>query len=193
MDHFERELARMMRDSREYIPFEPEHRTRLHAGVRTYRRVRAVKRAAGSVLAVVGIGIGFAYFALPHDRGGEHPQGPFPRPATAPASPGPTPSPELSAPTESPPESPTGPASPSSTPTNAPTTDRESPTADPTRTRSENRDGGGGGTETEAGSDKDKDKETEPPPDRDTNPPTNTPDGLPSHSEVSAPASEDFL
>ncbi|MEU6545786.1 hypothetical protein [Streptomyces sp. NPDC046859] len=185
MDHFERELARMMRDSREYIPFEPEHRTRLHAGVRTHRRVRAVKRAAGSVLAVVGIGIGFAYFALPHDRGDGRPQGPFPRPATAPASPGPTPSPELSAPSESPSESPTGSAGTSSPSTTAPTAGRESPTVDPTRT--ENRDADG--TETEAGSD--ADTTTERPPDRDTSPPTNTPDGLPSPTEVSATVSEE--
>ena len=45
MDHFERELARMMRDSREHTPFEPEHQVRLHAGVRAHRRVRAVRAA----------------------------------------------------------------------------------------------------------------------------------------------------
>lgn len=63
MDHFERELARMMRGADEPTPFEPKHRERLSAGVHHHRRVRAARRAAGSVLAVAALCLGF--FLLP--------------------------------------------------------------------------------------------------------------------------------
>lgn len=63
MDHFERELARMMRGTEEPTPFEPKHGDRLRAGVRHRRRVRAARRAAGSVLAVAGLCLGL--FLLP--------------------------------------------------------------------------------------------------------------------------------
>ncbi|WP_330269294.1 hypothetical protein [Streptomyces griseorubiginosus] len=63
MDHFERELARMMRGSDEPAAFEPRHRERLRAGVRHRGRVRAARRAAGSVLAVAGLCLGL--FLLP--------------------------------------------------------------------------------------------------------------------------------
>ncbi|MFC8428180.1 hypothetical protein [Streptomyces sp. NPDC057253] len=63
MDHFERELARMMLGADEPAPFEPKHWERLRAGVRHRRRVRAARRAAGSVLAVAGLCLGL--FLLP--------------------------------------------------------------------------------------------------------------------------------
>src|SRR4051794_2526264 len=88
MDHFERELTRMMRDAREHTAFEPRHRLRLRAEVRARRRARTAQKAVGSVLAVAGLGIGF--FLLPHDRVENRPQAPLPRPVTSPASPSPT-------------------------------------------------------------------------------------------------------
>src|SRR4051812_44879570 len=90
MDHFERELARMMRDAQEHTPFETEHQIRLRSGVRARRRARLAQKAVGSVLAVAGLGIGL--FLLPQDRVENRPQAPVPRPALSPASPSRTPS-----------------------------------------------------------------------------------------------------
>ncbi|AVH58072.1 MULTISPECIES: hypothetical protein [Streptomyces] len=89
MDHFERELARMMRDAQESTPFGPAHQNRLRSGVRARRRARAAQKAVGSVLAVAGLGIGF--FLLPHDPVDDRPQSPLPRPAVNPTSPSTTP------------------------------------------------------------------------------------------------------
>ncbi|MFJ9241181.1 hypothetical protein [Streptomyces sp. NPDC101776] len=106
MDHFEQELARMMRDTQETTPFEPRHRTRLRSGVRAGRRVRTARKAVGSALAVAGIGLGF--FLLPHDRVDNRPQAPLPRPATSPTLP-------TGAPTRTPDAPPTGTTSPTPT------------------------------------------------------------------------------
>src|SRR5690242_14653113 len=64
MDHFERELARMMRDTQEYTPFEPAQQDRLRTGVLVRRRVRAAQKAVGSVLVAAGLGVGLVL--LPH-------------------------------------------------------------------------------------------------------------------------------
>ncbi|MFJ6836124.1 hypothetical protein [Streptomyces sp. NPDC091209] len=91
MDHFERELARMMRDAQEHTPFEPAQQNSLRAGVRVRRRVRAAQKAASCVLAVAGVSVGL--FLLPHTPDRDMPLGPVPRPATSPTSPYVTPSP----------------------------------------------------------------------------------------------------
>ncbi len=83
MDHFEGELARMMRDSQEHTPFGPQHQRRLRSGVRARHRARVAQRAVGSALAVAGLGLGF--LLLPHDTVETRPQAPLPRPATSPA------------------------------------------------------------------------------------------------------------
>ncbi|WSQ07121.1 hypothetical protein OG604_04895 [Streptomyces sp. NBC_01231] len=89
MDHFERELSRMMRDTQEHAPFEPRHRQRLRSGVRSRHRARVAQRAVGSALVVAGLGIGF--WLLPHDPAENRPQAPLPRPAVSPAAPTTTP------------------------------------------------------------------------------------------------------
>ncbi|MFH8387097.1 hypothetical protein ACH4E7_40335 [Kitasatospora sp. NPDC018058] len=67
MDHFEKELARMMRDTQEHTPFEPRHRERLQAGVRARRRTRATLMTGGSLLLLTGVGVGLpAAFAQDH-------------------------------------------------------------------------------------------------------------------------------
>jgi hypothetical protein len=58
MDDFERELVRMMHDNRQDVPFRPDDRTRLRAGVRGRRRARAAWMAAGSALTVTAVGLG---------------------------------------------------------------------------------------------------------------------------------------
>ncbi|NEC29604.1 cellulase, partial [Streptomyces sp. SID8111] len=60
MDDFERELTRMMRDTRQQTPFADEQRQRLRHGIRARRRMRMLWRAGGSALAVTGLGIGLA-------------------------------------------------------------------------------------------------------------------------------------
>lgn len=137
MDHFERELARMMRDSQEYTPFEAEHGARLRAGVRAHRRVRTVRRTAGSVLAVAGLGIGF--FLLPHDPGENRPQGPHPQPipATSPASPGPTPTGTAAPPSPTSSGSPTGAAGEPTAPATTSTATSDAPSATSTATHTE--------------------------------------------------------
>ncbi|MET8133080.1 MULTISPECIES: hypothetical protein [unclassified Streptomyces] len=94
MDHFERELARMMRDAQEHTPFEPAQQNSLRNGVRVRRRVRAAQKAASCVLAVAGVSVGL--FLLPHTPDRDMPLGPVPRPATTPTSPYTTPSPTSS-------------------------------------------------------------------------------------------------
>ncbi|MEU6375008.1 hypothetical protein [Streptomyces sp. NPDC046909] len=81
MDHFEQELARMMRESREDSPYEERHRSRLHAGVRARQRVRALWMATASVLTVTGLGVGLLVLASSVAQGG--PGGPQPRPVTS--------------------------------------------------------------------------------------------------------------
>ncbi|MEU3248782.1 hypothetical protein [Streptomyces sp. NPDC006875] len=76
MDHFERELARMMRDAEEHTPFDPAQRNRLRTGIRDRRRVRSAQKAVGSVLAVAGLGAGL--FLLPHTPDSDRPQAPLP-------------------------------------------------------------------------------------------------------------------
>jgi hypothetical protein len=136
MDHFERELARMMRDTQEFTPFEAEDRLRLRAGVRARHRVRTARKAAGSVLAVAGLGLGF--FMLPHDQGDSGPQAPHPRPATSPVSPSPTPTDTPAPPSATSTASPTGatglPSAPATTPTSAGTSDTTTSAPRPTRT-----------------------------------------------------------
>ncbi|MEU6549232.1 hypothetical protein ABZ915_02950 [Streptomyces sp. NPDC046915] len=128
MDHFERELARMMRDTQEHTPFEAGHQLRLRSGVRARRRTRLAQKAVGSVLAVAGLGIGL--FLLPHDRVENRPQAPLPRPAISPASPSPAPSPEDS-PSGTVAALPTGPAEETSVPPEAPSTTGSSDTPSP--------------------------------------------------------------
>ncbi len=89
MDHFEQELARMMRDSHEETLYEDRHRDRLHAGVRARRRARAAWTATGSVLTVAGLGVGL--MVLPSSFAQDGPTGPQHRRGT-PAESGPTPS-----------------------------------------------------------------------------------------------------
>lgn len=81
MDHFEQELARMMRDSQEDTPYEDRHRDRLHAGVRARRRARAAWMATGSVLTLAGLGVGLMVLPSSFAQGG--PTGPQPRPVTS--------------------------------------------------------------------------------------------------------------
>ncbi|MGY5132480.1 hypothetical protein ACWGJW_08715 [Streptomyces nigrescens] len=97
MDHFEQELARMMRDSQEDTLYEDRHRDRLHAGVRARRRARAAWAATGSVLTAAGLGVGL--MVLPSSFAQDGPRGPQHRPGTPaesvpmPSRPRPVPSP----------------------------------------------------------------------------------------------------
>ncbi|MFF8032829.1 cellulase [Streptomyces sp. NPDC016626] len=91
MDDFERELTRLMRESRARNPFGPEHQRRLYQGIRARRRARMLWRAGGSALAVTGLGVGLAL--LPVTGSGSRPADHRPLPATSPtpsASPAPT-------------------------------------------------------------------------------------------------------
>ncbi|MFD8733835.1 hypothetical protein ACFV06_02830 [Streptomyces sp. NPDC059618] len=121
MDHFERELARMMRDAQEHTPFEPAQQNSLRAGVRTRRRIRAAQKAVSCVLAAAGISVGL--FLLPHPPDRDRPLGPVPRPTVTPTSPYATLSPTPSSDGEptgtatSTSESPTGTSGPPDTPT----------------------------------------------------------------------------
>ncbi|MFC8426453.1 cellulase [Streptomyces sp. NPDC057236] len=104
MDDFERELTRMMRDSRQPAPFRSEHQERLYEGIRVRRRARMLWRAGGSALAVAGLSVGLALLpgadsrSLPADRG--------PLPATGPTPPPASPSPTSVPSTSKPPTSP---------------------------------------------------------------------------------------
>jgi hypothetical protein len=81
MDHFEQELARMMRDSQEDTPYADRHRYRLQAGVRARRRARTAWLATGSVLTIAGLGVGLIVLPSSFAQGG--PTGPQPRPVTS--------------------------------------------------------------------------------------------------------------
>jgi hypothetical protein len=94
-DQFERQLTELLRGGPEHHPFEARHRERLYAGVRARRRVRAARRAAGSVLAVAGLGLGLLLW--PHGSTDDLPSAPRPRPAVSPAPSATTPpSPDVS-------------------------------------------------------------------------------------------------
>ncbi|MGW2089197.1 hypothetical protein [Streptomyces sp. NPDC001880] len=109
MDHFERQLAHMMRDTEAPAPFEPKHRERLRAGVHARCRRRAAQRAVGSALAVVGLSVGL--FLLPGHEPRFEPSHPGPRPTASLSSSTPPATPDASPST--PPS--TAPASPNGT------------------------------------------------------------------------------
>ncbi|MEW2396066.1 hypothetical protein [Streptomyces sp. NPDC046862] len=88
MDHFERQLAQMMRTTHEPASFEPRHQERLREGVRARRRTRVVQRAVGSVLAVAGLTLGL--FLLPDGPTRVEPTDSGPQPATSPSPSAPT-------------------------------------------------------------------------------------------------------
>ena len=90
MDHFERQLAQLMHSTHEHAPFEPRHRERLRAGVRTRRRTRALQQAGGFALAITGLGV--ALFLLPGRPHSVEPSSPRPEPATSPTAPAVSPS-----------------------------------------------------------------------------------------------------
>lgn len=81
MDHFEQELARLMRDGHGDTPYEERHRARLRAGVRARQRTRRVWMATGSVLTVAGAGIGLLLLTGAFAQGVSN--GPQPRPAVS--------------------------------------------------------------------------------------------------------------
>ncbi|WP_051853407.1 hypothetical protein [Streptomyces sp. NRRL S-146] len=96
MDDFERDLSRLMRDTQQHTPYEPEHRQRLHAGIRTRRRSRLLWKAGGSAVAVAGLSVALAL--LPGLLTRAQPADPRPQPATSPtSSPDSTPTTEPSA------------------------------------------------------------------------------------------------
>ncbi|BCL24664.1 cellulase [Streptomyces tuirus] len=139
MDDFERDLSRLMRDAQQHTPYEPEHRQRLHAGIRTRRRSRLLWKAGGSAVAVAGLSVALAL--LPNLLTRAQPADPRPQPETSPtASPDGTPTTEPSPTSPTPtlrpetslPATTTGGATPSAT--TAPPTE---PT--PTATASESR------------------------------------------------------
>ncbi|MFI9049627.1 cellulase [Streptomyces sp. NPDC053427] len=70
MEDFERELARMMRDTQANTPFEDQHRQRLQAGVRARRRARTVWMATGSALTIAGLGVGLEVLPSASAQGG---------------------------------------------------------------------------------------------------------------------------
>ncbi|WP_328752679.1 hypothetical protein OHT57_44560 [Streptomyces sp. NBC_00285] len=77
MDHFEQDLARMMRDSRQDTPYEDRHRHRLRAGVRARQRSRTAWMATGSALLIAGLGVGLMALSSSFAHGGTAP-GPRP-------------------------------------------------------------------------------------------------------------------
>ncbi|WP_405999692.1 hypothetical protein [Streptomyces sp. NBC_00829] len=113
MDHFERQLAQMMRDTEAPAPFEPKHRERLRAGVRVRGRRRAAQRAVCSVLAVVGLSVGL--FLLPGHATRVEPSHPRPQPATSPTPSAPPATPDVSSSAPSSSGTSTAPASPDGT------------------------------------------------------------------------------
>lgn len=120
MDHFEEQLAHLMRSSAEYTPIDARQRERLHEAVRTRRRLRAARNAAGSVLAVAALALALVL----RPGGAQHvePSSPRPAPTISPttSAPGRTPT-ATSEPTTSPPMSTTTDAT-TSTPTSQPPT-----------------------------------------------------------------------
>lgn len=81
MEHFEQELARMLRDSHEDTPYEDHHRRRLQAGVRARRRARTAWTATGSLLTLAGLGV--VLMVLPNSFAQGGPVGPQPGPVTS--------------------------------------------------------------------------------------------------------------
>ncbi|MFF8190435.1 hypothetical protein ACF05L_05985 [Streptomyces bobili] len=84
MDRFERELAHMLRDSRQDAPYEDGHRYRLRAGIRARQRVRTAWLATASVLTLTGVGLALTVLPSVLSPGGS--PGPRPRPVTSAAS-----------------------------------------------------------------------------------------------------------
>lgn len=80
MDHFEQDLARMLRDSRHDTPYEDRHRHRLRAAVRARQRTRTAWMATGSALTIAGLGVGLLAVSSSFADGGTAPR---PRPATS--------------------------------------------------------------------------------------------------------------
>ncbi|MET9525082.1 cellulase [Streptomyces coeruleorubidus] len=138
MDDFERDLSRLLRDTQQHTPYEPEHRQRLHAGIRSRRRSRLLWKAGGSAVAVAGLSVGLAL--LPNMLTRAQPADHRPQPATSstpsqdsgPTSDSPDPSTTPTRPESSAPATTTG----GSTPPGGPST-TISPT--PTATASESR------------------------------------------------------
>ncbi|MFI6850708.1 cellulase [Streptomyces sp. NPDC050416] len=138
MDDFERDLSRLLRDTRQHTPYEPEHRRRLHAGIRSRRRARLLWKAGGSAVAVAGLSVGLAL--LPSMLTRAQPADHRPQPATSrspsldsgPTSDVPDPSTTPTEPESSAPATTTGGSTPpgSTSPTTSPT---------PTATVSESR------------------------------------------------------
>ncbi|WP_405733748.1 hypothetical protein OG885_20670 [Streptomyces sp. NBC_00028] len=89
MDHFEQELARMLRDSydlgcdhgRGESSYGERHRRRLYAGVRARQRVRRAWMATGSALTIAALGA--VLMTLPNSFAQDSPTTPRPRPATS--------------------------------------------------------------------------------------------------------------
>ncbi|AZS84601.1 hypothetical protein AB0465_28750 [Streptomyces griseoviridis] len=93
MDHFERQLAQLMRTTEERVSFDSGQRARLRAGVKARRRMRAARLGVGTLLAVGGLGLGLFLLPAGHDR--VEPSAPGPGQVTGPSSvqdptPGPT-------------------------------------------------------------------------------------------------------
>ncbi|MEU0192836.1 cellulase [Streptomyces afghaniensis] len=138
MDDFERDLSRLMRDTQQHTPYEPEHRQRLHAGIRSRRRSRLLWKAGGSAVAVAGLSVGLAMLpsmftrAQPADHRPQPATSPTPSQDGGPTSDSPDPSATPTDPETSAPATTTG----GSTPPGGPST-TISPT--PTATASESR------------------------------------------------------
>ncbi|MFJ6391138.1 hypothetical protein ACIQJT_26405 [Streptomyces sp. NPDC091972] len=81
MDHFEQELARMMRDSHTEAPYEERHRARLRAGVRARQRIRKAWMATASVLTLAGASVGLLFLTGAFAQGVSN--SPQPRPVTS--------------------------------------------------------------------------------------------------------------
>ncbi|RMB84061.1 cellulase [Streptomyces shenzhenensis] len=123
MDHFERQLARMMHDAEEPAPFGPRHRKRLREGVSARRRARAAKRAVGSVLTLAGLSVGL--FLLSGDPTRAEPGEPRPLPATRPSPPSPVMTPGAASPSPTSTETSDPRATATRSPTSAPPSDTE--------------------------------------------------------------------
>ncbi|MEH0416227.1 hypothetical protein [Streptomyces sp. B21-083] len=80
MDHFEQDLARMLRDSRQDTPYEDRHRHRLRVAVRARQRSRTAWMATGSALAIAGFGVGLMALSDTVAHGDTTPR---PRPVTS--------------------------------------------------------------------------------------------------------------
>jgi len=85
MDHFEQELARLMRDGHDRVQdessYEDRHRRRLYAGVRARQRTRRAWMATGSALTIAALGA--VLMTLPNSFAQNGPGPRNPRPATS--------------------------------------------------------------------------------------------------------------